>query len=137
MASYTIGLLQLSNHVVQIRQTGEQMTHRDMLKKASKFEFSFFNVSQCVISLQFGDFVPRGRSAANGPSFRSVTALSSIKRHVSFLPAFETSKLWISISRMRGSGIPISNFQRVTSLLQHRPLNLLPTRQSLFLCCYH
>ena len=31
------------------RHTGEQMTHWDMLKKATKFEFSFFNMSQCVI----------------------------------------------------------------------------------------
>ena len=44
-----MGLLQLSNHVVQNRHTGEQMTQWDMLKKATKFEFSLFNVSQCVI----------------------------------------------------------------------------------------
>ena len=30
------------------RQTGEQMTHWDMLHKATKFEFSLFNMSQCV-----------------------------------------------------------------------------------------
>ena len=28
-----MGLLQLSNHMVQNRQTGEQMTHWDMLNK--------------------------------------------------------------------------------------------------------
>ena len=44
-----MGLLQLSNHVVQNRHTGEQMAHWDMLKKATKFEFSLFNVSQCII----------------------------------------------------------------------------------------
>ena len=44
-----MGLLQLSNHVVQNRHTGEQMTHWDVLKKATKFEVSLFNMSQCVI----------------------------------------------------------------------------------------
>ena len=34
-----MGPLQLSDHVVQ---TGEQMTHWDMLNKATKFEFSLF-----------------------------------------------------------------------------------------------
>ena len=68
-----MGLLQLSNHVVQNRHTGEQMTQWDMLKKAPKFEFSLFNMSQCVIcSLVFmAIFVPRDRSAANGP-FRTL-----------------------------------------------------------------
>ena len=37
-----IGPLQLSDHVVQNGQTGEQMTHWVMLKKATKFEFSLF-----------------------------------------------------------------------------------------------
>ena len=32
--------LQLSDHVVQNRQTGEQIKHWDMLNKATKFEFS-------------------------------------------------------------------------------------------------
>ena len=41
-----MALLQLSNHVVQNRHTGEQMTHWDMLKKATKFEFSLFNMFQ-------------------------------------------------------------------------------------------
>ena len=42
-------LLQLSNEAVQNRQTGEQMSHWDMLKKATKFEFSLFNMFQYVI----------------------------------------------------------------------------------------
>ena len=38
--------LQLSSHMVQNRQTGEQMTHWDMLNKATtKFEVSLFNMS--------------------------------------------------------------------------------------------
>ena len=43
------GLLQLSNHMVQNRQTGEQMSHWDLLNKATKFEFSLFNISQYII----------------------------------------------------------------------------------------
>ena len=43
-----MGHLQLGNHVVTNRQTGEQMTHWDMLKKATEFEFSLSNMSQCV-----------------------------------------------------------------------------------------
>ena len=45
-AVYVMGLLQLSN---QSRRTEEQMTHWDMLNKATIFEFSLFNMSQCVI----------------------------------------------------------------------------------------
>ena len=37
-----MGPLQLSDHVVHDRQTGEQMMHWDMLNKATKFEFSLF-----------------------------------------------------------------------------------------------
>ena len=44
-----MGYLQLSDHVVQNLQTGEQMTHWDMLNKATKFEFSLFYMSHCVI----------------------------------------------------------------------------------------
>ena len=46
---HIMGPLQLSDHTVQNRQTGEQMTHWDMFKKATKFEFSLFNMVQCVI----------------------------------------------------------------------------------------
>ena len=60
----SMGLLQLRNNVVQNRHTGEQVTHWGMLKKATKFEFSLFNMSQCVIC---SIFVPCYRSAANGP----------------------------------------------------------------------
>ena len=44
-----MGLLQLSNHVVQNHQTEEQMTHWDMFNKVTKFEFSLFHMSQCVV----------------------------------------------------------------------------------------
>ena len=47
--NHGMGLLQLSNQVVQNRHTGKQMTHWDMLKNRTKFEFSLFNMSQCVI----------------------------------------------------------------------------------------
>ena len=39
-----MGPLHLSNHMVQNCQTGEQMTHW-----ATKFQFSLFNMSQCII----------------------------------------------------------------------------------------
>ena len=48
-------------------QTGEQMMHWDMLDKASKFEFSLFNMSSASFAHQFGDFVPCDLSAAKGP----------------------------------------------------------------------
>ena len=41
--------------------------HRDMLNKATKFEFSSFNMFKCVIGSPVCDFVPRECSAANGP----------------------------------------------------------------------
>ena len=59
--------LQLNDHVVQNRQTGEQMTHWDIVNKATQFEFSMFNTSQCVICSPVWRFVPRDRSAAKGP----------------------------------------------------------------------
>ena len=48
--------LQLSDHVVQNRQTDEQMTHWAMLNKEN---------SNLVVL--FKDFVPRDRSAAKSP----------------------------------------------------------------------
>ena len=45
----TTGPLQLSDHVVQNHQTGEQVMHWDMFNKATKFEISLFNTAQCVI----------------------------------------------------------------------------------------
>ena len=44
-----MGPLQLSDHVVLNRQTGEQLTNWDMLNKTNKFEFSLFGMSQCAI----------------------------------------------------------------------------------------
>ena len=39
-------LLQLSNHMVQNRYTGEQMMHWDMLSKENSNLVAFFNMSQ-------------------------------------------------------------------------------------------
>ena len=44
-----MGPLQLSDHVVLNRQTGEQLTNWDMLNKTTKFEFSLFDMSQSLI----------------------------------------------------------------------------------------
>ena len=55
-----MGPLQLGSHMVQNRQTGEQMTHWDMLNKENSNLVPLFNMSQCVI-------VPRDCSAAKGP----------------------------------------------------------------------
>ena len=49
-----MGPLQLSDHVVQNRQTGEQMTHWAMLNKENSNLVVLFNMSQCVIAHQFG-----------------------------------------------------------------------------------
>ena len=62
-----MGHLQLSDHVAQNLQTGEQMTPWDMLNKATKFEFFCLTFPSALFALQFGDFVPRDRLAANGP----------------------------------------------------------------------
>ena len=43
--------------MAQNRHTGEQMTHWDMLKKATKFEFSLFNMSQWVICCPVWQFL--------------------------------------------------------------------------------
>ena len=58
----SMGPLQLSDHVVQNRQTGEQMTNWVMLYKENSNL-----VASASFALQFGDFVPRDPSAAKGP----------------------------------------------------------------------
>ena len=67
--TFTVAMrpLQLSDHVVQNRQTGEQMTHGDMLNKEKSKLVALFNMSQCVICSPVWRFVPRDRSAAKGP----------------------------------------------------------------------
>ena len=45
----SMGPLQLSDHVVQNHQTGEQMTHWDMLNIENSNWVALFNMSQCVI----------------------------------------------------------------------------------------
>ena len=59
-----MGPLQLSDHVVQSRQTGEQMTHWEMFNKENSNLVALFNMSQCVICSPV--FVPRDRLAAKG-----------------------------------------------------------------------
>ena len=63
--------LHLSDHVVQNRQTGEQMTHWDILNKATKFEFSFFNMFQCVICSPVWQFCTKGPLGCKGPILSS------------------------------------------------------------------
>ena len=67
-----MGHFQLSHHVVQNLQTGEQMMHWDMLNKATKFEVSLFNMSQYVICS------PLDRSAAKGPFMETKCKLGEI-----------------------------------------------------------
>ena len=62
-----MGPLQLSDHVVQNRQTEEQMTHWDMFNKATKFEFSLHKMERICTDIdsihlhpQDHDLVPPG-----------------------------------------------------------------------------
>ena len=84
------GLLQLSNHVVQNCHTGEQNTHWDMLKKATKFEFSLFNMSQCVICSPvwrvFRETAPWSRMKL--PSFVNCM-VDQVAGHLTLLNLFE------------------------------------------------
>ena len=60
--------LQMNDHVVQNRQTGQHKTHYDMLNKENPNLVAFpFNMSQWVICSPVWRFVPRDRSAAKGP----------------------------------------------------------------------
>ena len=74
-----MGLLQLSNHVVQNRQTGEQATHWDMLNKENSNLVALFNISIPIVSfaLQLGYFVPHDHSAATGPLYSKTIPVSS------------------------------------------------------------
>ena len=62
-----MGLLQLSNHVVQNGHTGEQMTHWDMLNKENSNFVASLTCPSASFALQYGNFVPRDCSAAKGP----------------------------------------------------------------------
>ena len=51
-----MGYLKLRDHVVQNLETGEQMTHWDKLKKATKSEFFCSTCPSAFFALQYGDF---------------------------------------------------------------------------------
>ena len=57
-----MGHLQLSDYAVQDRQTGEQMMHWDILNKATKFEFSLFNMPQRTIYSRLCTYWLSGRA---------------------------------------------------------------------------
>ena len=48
-----MGPLQLSDHVVQNQQTGEQMTHWDMFNKATKFELSLHKIERVCTNIDY------------------------------------------------------------------------------------
>ena len=62
-----MGLLKLSDHLVQNRQTAEQMMHWNKLTKKIQIWWLCLTCPRASLALQFGDFVPRDCSAANGP----------------------------------------------------------------------
>ena len=49
MVLFIMGILRLSSQVVQNRQTGEQLTHWNMLNKENSNLLALFNMSQGVI----------------------------------------------------------------------------------------
>ena len=89
-----MGLLQLSNHTVQNRQTGEQMPHWDMLNKENSNLVDCLTCPSTSFALQFGDFVPRDCSAAKG-LFREQTT----KRKSGFFSKFAMNFGWIAEKR--------------------------------------
>ena len=62
-----MGPLQLSDHVVQNRQTGEQMTHWAMLNKENSNLVVLFNTSQCVICSPVWRFCTTWSRSCKGP----------------------------------------------------------------------
>ena len=72
-----MGHLQLSDHLVRNRQTGEQMRHWDMLNTERQI-----SMSQCVIYSPLWRFVPHDCSAAIGPLTCSICGLAdAIGKH--------------------------------------------------------
>ena len=64
------------------------MTQWDMFKKATKLEFSLFNMSQCVICSPVWPFVPRDCPAANGPLRHPFVAVQrGCSRQVTRIPS--------------------------------------------------
>ena len=91
-----MGLLQLSNHVVQNRHTGEQMTHWDMLNKENIQIWWLSLTCPSAFALQYGDFVPRDCSAAKGllTQNKDITILTYLARRllkacVQYLPTYD------------------------------------------------
>ena len=64
-----MGHLQLSDHEVQNRQTGEQKTHWEQRcwTKKTQIWWLCLTCPSASFAFQFGEFVPRDRSAAKGP----------------------------------------------------------------------
>ena len=67
-------ILHLSDHVMQNHQTGEQMTHWNIIKEATKFEyFLCLTCPSASFALQFGDFVRCDCPDARGPLLMNLT----------------------------------------------------------------
>jgi len=62
-----MGPLQLSNHMVQNRQTGEQMMHWDMPNKENSNLAALSTCPSASSAHQSGGPAPRDRPAAQGP----------------------------------------------------------------------
>ena len=79
---FYMGSLQLSEHVVQSHQTGEQMTHWAMLNKENSNLVVLFNMSQCVICSPVWRFCTSWSLSCKGPIYRMSPPISNIKSNV-------------------------------------------------------
>ena len=84
------------------RQTGEQMTHWEMLNKATNFEFSLFNMSPCVICFPVWRFL-----------YHVITQLQ--RAHCHRKSNYDADVL----STCRHSPLPSSNTQSVSFVNEH------------------
>ena len=75
-----MGLLQVSNHVMQNRQTGDQAMPWDMLNKENSNWWLCLTYPIVSFALQLGFFAPYDHSAATGPLHSKTIPVSSKAR---------------------------------------------------------
>ena len=88
----TMGPWQLSDHVLQYRQTGEQMTPWDMLNKENSNLVTLLNMAQCVICSPVWRFCSTWSLSCNGPIWEKLCAFQQCRGRYESTMTFLTPK---------------------------------------------
>ena len=88
----TMGPWQLSVHVLQYRQTCEQMRHWDMLNKENSNLVALLNMSQCVICSPVWRFYSTWSLSCNGPIWEKLCSFQQCRGRCESTMTFLTPK---------------------------------------------